>query len=330
MKNTDHDVNLTTIVPETLAGQRLDRVLAVLFSQFSRARLQTWIRNQQVLVDGQPKRPRDSVTGGETITIIATLENKTEWLGQPLALNIIYEDTELLVINKPVGLVVHPAAGNPDSTLVNALLYHCPDLAKLPRAGIIHRLDKHTSGLLVIGKNLTAYTELARQLKARSIEREYSGIINGTIVAGGTIDAPIGRHPIQRKHMAVVASGKAARTHYRIIERFRNHTWLRINLETGRTHQIRVHLTHIHHPLVGDQTYGGGRIFLPKAASPELIAALRQFKHQALHAQRLALCHPLTQEHIEWQAPLPDDFLHLIKLLRDDYEKNSAKTKKSY
>ncbi len=328
MKNTGQTINLSAVVPDHLAGQRLDQALAEMFSNFSRARLQTWIRDHQVMVNGQSKRPRDRVLGGEEIVIAAVLPDQMTWEAQPITLDIIYEDDAIIVVNKPVGLVVHPAVGNRDSTLVNALLHHSPELNKLPRAGIVHRLDKNTSGLIVIAKTLPAHTSLVRQLQARTISREYSAIVQGVLVAGGTIDMPIGRHPLQRKHMAVVESGKPATTHYRVIERFRAHTWVRVNLETGRTHQIRVHMAHLRHPIVGDATYGG-RLKMPSQISEVLRQALRAFKHQALHAQRLGLLHPTTLEPIEWQAPLPDDMQHLLNLLREDLSaKNLQRTNK--
>lgn len=316
MKNTGQTINLSAVVPDHLAGQRLDQALAEIFANFSRSRLQIWIRDQQVSVDGQFKRPRDRVQGGEKITIMAILPEQSIWEAQDINLDIIYEDEAIIVINKPVGLVVHPAAGNRDSTLVNALLHYLPDLNKLPRAGIVHRLDKNTSGLIVIAKTLPAHIALVRQLQARSITREYSAIVQGVLVAGGTIDRPIGRHPVQRKHMAVVESGKMAITHYRVVERFRAHTLLKVNLETGRTHQIRVHMAYLHHPIVGDATYG--RLKIPPHASEPLIKALRSFKRQALHAQRLGLLHPLTLEPVAWQVPMPDDMESLLAVLRED------------
>ena len=310
-------INLQIIVPPHLAGKRLDQAAADLFPQYSRARLQAWIRDQQLQVNGHNKRPRDPVNPGETITLKAVLPAQEKWQPQAIELEIIYEDEALLIINKPVGLVVHPAAGNPDSTLVNALLHHSPALANLPRAGIVHRLDKDTSGLLVVAKTLEAHTALVKQLQARTIQREYEAIVTGHLVAGGTIDAPLGRHPVQRKKRMVTDFGKPAVTHYRVLEHFRHYTRLKVQLETGRTHQIRVHMTHIHHPIVGDKTYGG-RLQLPKGASPELIQVLRTFKHQALHAQRLGLVHPMTKEDMAWTAPLPADMQHLLEVLRRD------------
>jgi 23S rRNA pseudouridine1911/1915/1917 synthase len=316
MKNTEQLVKLSTIIPISMAGLRLDQALAALFPEFSRACLQNWIKKQQVLIDGKVKRVKDSVHGGENVAINAVLEKKGAWQAQAIQLDIVYEDESLLVINKPVGLVVHPAPGNPDQTLVNALLHHCPSLVQLPRAGIIHRLDKNTSGLLVVAKTLTAHTELVRQMQARLIQREYLAIVCGTIISGGTIDVPIGRHPIQRKQMAVIHSGRTAITHYRVLERFPAHTMLKVNLETGRTHQIRVHMAYIRHPIVGDNLYGS-RLQIPKGCSNELAQILRHFKHQALHATRLGLQHPVTHAYIEWIAPPPADIEQLLQLLRE-------------
>lgn len=320
MKNTAQTINCQVIVPAHLAEKRLDQILSILLPIYSRSRLQSWIRNQQILVDQQWKRPRDKIKAGALITLSATLPEEAKWEAQALPLNIIYEDNTLLVINKPAGLVVHPAAGNPDSTLLNALLHHCPQLKQLPRAGIIHRLDKDTSGLLVIPKTLNAHTELVRQLQMRTIQRDYYAIVQGVLIAGSTINAPIGRHPKLRKKMAVnELRGKEAISHYRIKERFPHHTWIKVQLETGRTHQIRVHMAHIHHPLVGDKTYRG-RLQLPKKASEALIYCLRQFHRQALHAYHLKLIHPVTQQTIDWEAPLPEDMKILINCLREDKE----------
>lgn len=318
MKNPAQMITLQTVVPESLAGGRLDKVVAQLFSDYSRARLQEWIRTGSILVDGKPKRPRDFVQANQVITLTASIPNRDEgWAAQAIALDIVYEDKALMVINKPVGLVVHPAAGNPDHTLINALLYQHPELAQLPRAGVVHRLDKDTSGLLVIAKTLPAHTELVRQLQAHTVQREYEAIVTGVLISGGTIDAAMGRHPVQRKKRAVIEFGKPAITHYRVLERFRTHTRLKVNLETGRTHQIRVHMAHIHHPIVGDKVYGG-RLQLPQGASEELIKTLRGYNHQALHAQRLSLIHPVSHKSIEWTSPLPADMQHLLQILRQE------------
>jgi len=316
--NKQTPIQLAATISDTLAGMRLDQALAQLFPEHSRSRIQLWIKEAQVLVDGKPLKTKDKVWGGEQVLIQALLPSvDLPWQAQPIALDIVFEDAELMVINKPPGIVVHPAAGNWEGTLVNALLHHAPELAKLPRAGLIHRLDKDTSGLLMIAKTLTAHTSLTKQLQQRTVKREYLALANGQIIAGATIDAPIDRHPRQRKLMAISETGKPAVTHYRVEERFRAHTLLKVNLETGRTHQIRVHMASIHHPLLGDMSYGG-RLQLPKGASPALIETLRQFKRQALHARTLGLVHPITGEYQEWSTPIPTDMQHLLTLLRVD------------
>ncbi|MEJ2345041.1 MAG: 23S rRNA pseudouridine(1911/1915/1917) synthase RluD [Gammaproteobacteria bacterium] len=314
-------VRLTAEIPANLAGSRIDQALAVLFADYSRARLQQWIRAGEVTVDGRVPRPRDRVAGHETVQVDAVLDAHQPCRPQPIPLDIVYEDSQLMVVNKPAGLVVHPAAGNVDGTLQNALLHHAPALAVLPRAGIVHRLDKDTSGLMVVARTLAAHKSLVAQLAARTVKREYEAIANGTMTAGGSVDAPIGRHPVDRKRMAVVDGGKPAVTHYRVVERFRAHTWLRVNLETGRTHQIRVHLAHIRHPLVGDPVYGG-RLRIPSSSTEALAGALRGFRRQALHAGRLALAHPATGEQREWQAPPPADMLELLAALRRDRDRH--------
>jgi 23S rRNA pseudouridine1911/1915/1917 synthase len=253
------------------------------------------------------------------LALDAELEAQGEWEAEDIDLDIVYEDEDLLVINKQAGLVVHPAAGNYTGTLVNALLHHVPDLVNLPRAGIVHRLDKETTGLMVVAKTLEAHTDLVAQLADRTVSREYQAIAVGAMTGGGTVNAPMGRHPIQRKLMAVLsAGGKRAITHYRVIKRYPHHTHIKVNLETGRTHQIRVHMAHIGFPLVGDQTYGN-RFKIPKGANPHLIDALKNFPRQALHAARLGLEHPGTGEYVEWTAPLPADFQSLVDALDKGY-----------
>ncbi len=297
------------------AGQRLDQVLAQLFPDYSRSRLQQWVKEERVKVDGQGRRPRDKLQGGEQIELEARLEEQVECNPQAIPLDLLFEDEQLLVINKPAGLVVHPAVGNRDGTLQNALLNHDPNLIQLPRAGIVHRLDKETSGLLVVARTPMAHKALVEQLQAREVKREYRAIVRGELVAGGTVDAPIGRHPVQRVKQAVVPGGKAAVTHYRILERFAHHSYLRVNLETGRTHQIRVHMAHIRHALVGDPLYGG-RLQIPAGASPEMQNALRRFRRQALHARRLGLTHPASGEWQEWEVAVPQDMAGLLEVLR--------------
>jgi 23S rRNA pseudouridine1911/1915/1917 synthase len=301
-----------------LMGSRLDQALAELFPDYSRSRLKEWILGGQVKVDGEVViRPREKLRGGEQIVLCATIEDVVTWEAEAIDLNIVYEDDHILVINKPAGMVVHPGAGNSAGTTLNALLHHYPEIAEVPRAGIVHRLDKDTTGLMVVAKTIPAQTHLVEALQAREITREYEAIACGQMTAGGLVDEPIGRHKTQRTHMAVDHNGKPAVTHYRVAEKFRLHTRLRLRLESGRTHQIRVHMAHIDHPLVGDPVYGG-RLRLPKGASPELIAVIRGFRRQALHAAMLRLAHPITGELMEWHAPVPDDMLELAAAFRAD------------
>lgn len=306
-------------VPFELGGQRLDQIAAQLFPEHSRSRLAGWIKDGRLTVDGAVLRPRDIVHSGAQLVLEAEQEAQGEWLAQDIELEIVYEDEHILVIDKPAGLVVHPAAGHQDGTLLNALLYHVPDIANVPRAGIVHRLDKDTTGLMVVAKTLEAHTKLVAQLQARSVSRIYEAIVIGVITSGGTIDAPIGRHGVQRQKMAVVDAGKVAVSHYRVLERFRAHTHTRVKLETGRTHQIRVHMSHIGYPLVGDPVYGG-RFRIPPVASQTLVQTLREFPRQALHARFLELDHPATGVRMKWESPLQEDFLWLLSLLRQDRE----------
>lgn len=314
---------LSAEIPPALDGQRLDQALASLFHEYSRSRLQQWIKAGQIRVDTRILRPRDKVYTGQQVTIQVEETAQGEWIAEAIPLDIVFEDAHLLVINKPPGLVVHPAAGNYSGTLLNALLHHVPKLTAVPRAGIVHRLDKETSGLLVIAKDLPTHTDLVSQLQARAFEREYLAVVVGVMTAGGTVEAPIGRHPVQRKRMAVVARGKPAVTHYRVVERYRAHSLIRVNLETGRTHQIRVHMAHIHYPIVGDPVYGG-RLKIPPACSPALHEALQGFRRQALHAARLGLQHPVSGDMLHWEAPLPDDMQLLLEALRTDMTGGSS------
>jgi len=309
------------IIPDTRAGQRLDQVLAELLSEYSRTRIKDWIETGQVLVNGGQLRPKDKVLGGEQVEVSATLPQAVEVAPESIALDIVHQDEHVLVINKPVGLVVHPGAGNSAGTMQNALLHLDPNLALLPRGGIVHRLDKDTSGLLVIARTLEAHTALVRALEVHEVEREYEAVCVGVMTAGGTVDAPIGRHPVDRLRQAIRADGRESVTHYRVIHRYRGHTHVRLQLETGRTHQIRVHMAHIKYPLVGDRTYGG-RMLLPKAATPELIEALRGFGRQALHAARLAFEHPVSGKPVECTAPLPQDMGDLLDALARDVKAN--------
>ncbi len=299
------------------AGARLDQVSAQLFSDYSRSRLQLWIKSGELRVDGKTLKPRAKLQGGELIEIQAQAESCGEWQAQRIALDIVFEDHHILVINKPAGLVVHPAAGHADGTLLNAILYHAPVLATVPRAGIVHRLDKDTTGLMVVAKNLKAHAHLVDQLQTRSMGREYEAVISGVMTGGGCVDQPIGRHPVHRKKMAVIPTGKPATTHYQVIKRFRQHTHVSLKLETGRTHQIRVHMAYIHYPIVGDATYAG-RMKIPGSADPALVGFLRAFKRQALHAKRLQLVHPDTGEQVHWEVPLPADMQTLIGMLDED------------
>ena len=308
-------------IPESLAGKRLDQALAEIFPEYSRSRLQQWIRSGEARIDGGQGKVKATVCGGEEIEIIAVLEDRLECRPQSIPLQVIYEDAELLIIDKPAGLVVHPAAGNPDGTLQNALLHFDARLAVLPRAGIIHRLDKDTSGLMVVVRSLEAHKCLVDQLQARHIVRQYQAVVTGVMTAGGSVDLPIGRHPVDRKRMAVVTKGKPAVTHYRVLERFRGHSYIHVQLETGRTHQIRVHMAHIGYAIAGDQTYGG-RARIPKGAGVELMAVLRNLKRQALHATRLAFCHPVSGESMEWSSPLPVEITALIDSLRADADRS--------
>jgi 23S rRNA pseudouridine1911/1915/1917 synthase len=308
---------LQAVVAPEQAGRRLDQVLAELFAEYSRSRLTQWVKQGQVEVDGKPRKPRDKVMGGEKITLRVVLELDDRFEPEPIDLDIVYEDAAILVINKPAGLVVHPASGNWQGTLLNALLHHDANLAAVPRAGIVHRLDKETSGLLVVARTLEAQTSLVGQLQERTLTREYDAVINGVLTGGGKVDAPIGRHPVDRKRMAVTHSGKEAITNYRVAERFRAHTHIKVKLETGRTHQIRVHMAYLKHPLVGDPVYGG-RLRLPPASGERLQQTLRRFPRQALHATRLGLEHPLSGEYMEWQVALPEDMVQLLEVLRED------------
>ncbi|HHF4738371.1 TPA: 23S rRNA pseudouridine(1911/1915/1917) synthase RluD [Haemophilus influenzae] len=312
-------ITLSAEVQPEQMGQRLDQTLAELFPEYSRSRLKTWIEADLVnLNDRIANIPREKVFGGERIEIIVEVEDDTRFEPENIPLNIVYEDDDIIVINKPKDLVVHPGAGNPNGTVLNALLYHYPPIAEVPRAGIVHRLDKDTTGLMVVAKTIPAQTKLVRDLQKRKITREYEAVASGIMTKGGTVDQPMARHATKRTLMAVHPMGKPAVTHYRIMENYRNYTRLRLRLETGRTHQIRVHMAHIAHPLLGDQTYGG-RPRPPKNASEDFMEVLRNFKRQALHAVMLRLAHPITGEMMEWYAPLPDDFVELLNALKADY-----------
>ena len=305
------------VVPDGAAGRRFDAVLAELFPEFSRSRLAEWIKSGDALLDGATVRPRDPVRGGETVSLQVVLEAQTHAVAQDIPLDVLYEDEQVFVIDKPAGLVVHPGAGNPDGTLVNALLHRDPALSALPRAGIVHRLDKDTSGVMVVARTVQAQTALVEQLSARQVHRQYLAVVVGALVSGGTANAAIDRHPRDRLKMAVREDGRDAVTHYRLRERFRAHTALECRLETGRTHQIRVHMAHLKHPIIGDPLYGGA-LKLPRGATEELVAELRDFKRQALHAETLEFAHPITGEPVRASAPVPVDLKRLMDALRAD------------
>ncbi|EOX3944301.1 23S rRNA pseudouridine(1911/1915/1917) synthase RluD [Vibrio alginolyticus] len=314
---------LTNTVKDSQLGQRLDQAIAELFADFSRSRLKEWLLDGKVQVDGEVvTKPRTKVMGGEEITLQAELEDEERWEAQDIPLDIVYEDEDIIVINKPRDFVVHPGAGTPDGTVLNALLHHYPDIAEVPRAGIVHRLDKDTTGLMVVAKTVPAQTRLVRALQKRNITREYEAIAIGRMTAGGKVDQPIGRHSTKRTLMAVAPMGKPAVTHYRVAERFREHTRIRLRLETGRTHQIRVHMSYLQHPLLGDIAYGG-RARIPTGASEELTAMIRGFDRQALHAVMLRFEHPITGEVLEFHAPVPDDMVVMTEALRQDTEEHS-------
>lgn len=306
-------------IPHEFAGMRLDQALASLLAEYSRNRLQQWIKAGHIRVDGHTVRPRDRVEGGEVVSGALPCGQETSAKPQAIPLDIVYEDTDILVIDKPAGLVAHPAAGNRDGTLVNALLHQAPELAALPRAGLVHRLDKDTTGLLVVARSLRAHASLVQQLQARTMGREYETVVSGVMTAGGTVEAPIGRHPVDRKRMAVIVGGKPAVTHYRVLQRFRAHTHLSIKLETGRTHQIRVHMAYIRYPLVGDPVYGGRLRRLP-GVSKQCADILRKFRRQALHAACLALTHPGSGERLQWRSALPADMVEFLAVLTRDSE----------
>jgi len=303
-------------IPEALKGQRLDRVLARLLPDYSRSRLKGWINGGQVRVNGERLQPKTPVRGGEQVTVDAQLESGGHPVAEDIHLHVVYEDADLVVLDKPAGLVVHPGAGNRDGTLLSGLLYAYPELGELPRAGIVHRLDKDTTGLLIVARTLAGHTALVRDLQARAIAREYRAVCLGRLTAGGSIDAPIGRHPVHRTRMAVSPRGRPAVTHYRVLKRFAAHSFVALRLESGRTHQIRVHMAHIRHPLFGDLSYGGRRS-LPPGPSESAVGVLQAFDRQALHASRLAFQHPVTREPLVFHAPLPADMAALLAALNE-------------
>lgn len=316
------EIERSVEVPFQLAGVRLDVGASQLFPEFSRSRIQSWIKSGAMTLNGNSVQIKTKLFGGERIDLKAQMEKEASWQPQAIALEVVHEDAEILVINKPVGLVVHPAAGHADGTILNALIHHAPDIAALPRAGIVHRLDKDTSGLMVVAKTLNAHRSLVEQLQDRSMGREYEAVVNGLVLKDGRVDAPIGRHPMQRKKMAVVAKGKAAVTHYRVLERFQTCTHLRLKLETGRTHQIRVHMAHIKHPIVGDPLYAGRQ--RQGKHSPAIAQVLGAFARQALHAKRLMLEHPKSGASLAWETELPEDMQQLLAQLARDAQSGAA------
>lgn len=314
-------IQLQAVVPPDMYGMRLDQVVSKLFPDYSRSRLQGWIKEGEVKVNGQVLRIRDKLNGGEQIVIDAHIDLIKDHQAQDMPLDIVFEDEHILILIKPRDLVVHPAAGHADGTLLNALLHHAPEVALVPRAGIVHRLDRDTTGLMVVAKTIQAQTDLVVQLQNRSMGREYEAVVQGVMIGGGCVDEPMGRHSHHRQKMAVVGVGKEAITHYRVLEKFRNHTHVRLKLETGRTHQIRVHMAHINYPIVGDQLYAG-RFRLPKNISEKMRMLLKNFKRQALHAKALQLWHPYTREHCSWEIDLPEDMQGLLAVLKADANKH--------
>ena len=307
--------SLNIIIPERMIGNRLDASLSEMLPDYSRSKITTWIKSGDALINQKTFKPKDKVSGSEIVCLTLNQKQSNDWVAEKIPLNVVYEDEDIIVINKQFGLVTHPGAGNWSGTLANALLYYDPALSILDRAGIVHRLDKNTSGLMVIARNEKSQKYLVEQLQSHSVDREYSAIVYGHMIAGGTVDEPIGRDPKDRVKQAVLMSGKEATTHYRAIDRFKSHTHVKAILETGRTHQIRVHLSHVGHSLIGDPTYGG-RVRFPKKASEELKDALVNFTRQALHSKKLTLTHPISGEIMSWKAPLPDDMLRLLEVLK--------------
>lgn len=316
-------ITRTVIVPDEAAGARLDQAAALLLPEFSRTRLQQWIREGRLLVNGEQRAVRSVVAPGDTLELDVEPGRESTWTAAPIPLSILFEDESILVLDKPAGLVVHPAAGHADDTLLNGLLMHHPALAELPRAGIVHRLDRDTSGVLVVAKTLGAQTALSAAIQAREVTREYRALVSGVVTSGGTVDRAIGRHPRDRQRMAVLQSGgRHAVTHYRVLARYRAATLLRVLLETGRTHQIRVHMAAAGFPVIGDPVYGG-RPRLPRGASPVLIECMRGFRRQALHAFRLGFAHPVSGVPLAFEAPLPADLRALIAALEADLQEHA-------
>ncbi|MCJ8312141.1 MAG: 23S rRNA pseudouridine(1911/1915/1917) synthase RluD [Saccharospirillaceae bacterium] len=313
-------LNLERTVTAEFSHQRVDHIAVQLFPEYSRSKLQNWIVSGELTVDGKIRKCKEKLPGGEVIRIQATLEVLQDHQPQDMPIDVIYKDDTIIVINKPMGLVVHPGAGKKDGTLLNALLFHFPELSQVPRAGIVHRLDKDTTGLMVVARTLMAHGHLIEQLQTREMGREYEAVVIGQLTGGGMVNEPIARHSTQRIKMAVQPMGKEAITHYRLLKKYDHHSHIRLKLETGRTHQIRVHMAYLHYPLVGDSTYAG-RLRLPKGISEELQYELKNFPRQALHAQQLELIHPKTGEQMCFNSDLPEDFVDLLSAL--EFEFNS-------
>ncbi|MDB4038775.1 23S rRNA pseudouridine(1911/1915/1917) synthase RluD [Candidatus Thioglobus sp.] len=307
---------LQIIIPSRMIGARLDASLAEMLPDYSRSKITAWIKSGDALINGKIFKPKDKTSGDEIVFLTLNQKQSNDWTAEEIPLNVVYEDEDIIVINKQFGLVTHPGAGNWTGTLANALLYYDPTLSRLDRVGIVHRLDKNTSGLMVVARNEKSQKYLVEQLQNHSVDREYSAIVYGHMIAGGTVDEPIGRDSRDRVKQAVLHSGKEALTHYRAIDRFKSHTHVKAILETGRTHQIRVHLSYVGHSLIGDPMYGG-RVRFPKKASEELKKALLNFKRQALHSKKLTLKHPISGEVMSWKAPLPDDMKELLSVLKE-------------
>ena len=314
------DSPIIKALTEEFAGKRLDVVLAELFPDYSRSRLKIWIDQGNVLVNNAVVKPKYKVIGDETLQLtVQRIESEQNCEPEDISLDIVHQDEAIIVINKPAGLVVHQAAGHYSGTLQNALLYFDSALAEVPRAGIVHRLDKDTTGLMVVARNLSSHKYLVNRIQKHQVLREYQAIIYGVLTGGGMVDQPIGRHPRDRIKMAVRENGREAITHYRLLQRFREHSHIKVRLETGRTHQIRVHMSHLHHPIVGDPIYAG-RHRVPAGAQAELVDYLQAFKRQALHAWRLSFLHPESGEEVSYEAPIPDDMQQLLSLLQADLQ----------
>ena len=316
------EIQTTISIPEEMAGQRLDVVLAELMPDYSRSRLKQWLLDGLVLLDGQQVKPKTKVHSEQQLELnVHVADISDECLAEDIPLNIVYEDESLIVVNKPAGLVVHPAVGNRQGTLQNALLFYDQTLADVPRAGIVHRLDKDTSGLMVVARTLASHKYLVEQIQQRDVHREYQTLVHGVMTGGGTVDQPIGRHSHDRVRMTVREDGRPSVTHYRVLDRYRVYTHLHVELETGRTHQIRVHMQHLRHPVVGDPVYSG-RSRVPAEADESFLELLKNFNRQALHAWRLSLHHPETGELIQWEAPLPEDMQKLVAAMKEDLEQH--------